>query len=172
MPRLSSHDDRTRCVVEGIDHLVARQGLRPPTLVAISEATRVRRPTLLDHYGDLSQLLRMAAGHTARSRLARIERDVSALGVVGFLPQEDHSLVRCAAWLGWCELGRTLEDFSLIVNAQRSAELACLAATVDYRLERDELVACTALIEGVTAQMCRRVDPLPSTERPRSWSVR
>lgn len=160
MPRLLDTESRTDTMVRAVNEILARDGAAGLTMRAIGRECRISPASLTMHYTSREHLLRVAAHRTGRARLERIQDRTYNEAAAAFLPREAEEVVDAQVWLSWCDLGRTADSLWETVRDARAWELDLLARTFDRGLERAQLHALYALLEGLTAAVCAPLDPM------------
>jgi len=146
MPMLIDTITRTGALVQAINWLLADGGPRALSLREIGRTSRVSPSSILHHYGQLDQLLRVAAHWTARARHEAIT-ERSRDGASAFLPATDDDVVDARVWLAWGELWRSDPALEVVFDECRQEERALLAKLTDYRFSRQGPDTLAALID-------------------------
>ena len=171
MPRLINARTLLDMVVIGVNAVMEDSGPKGLTLRGIARELRGSPSTLLHHYGNLDELLRLAAWETADDRIRDIEASTRSLGIAGFLPELPYDVVSARTWLGWLELARTHDGVAAAIADERAQERALIDSTLDTGLDpvvREEVInTLQALVDGLLIGLCAPHDPL-SIERGRA----
>jgi AcrR family transcriptional regulator len=159
MPTLLDTDARTQVLIRAINMVLAEHGSQSLTMRRIAEASGVSTSSIVHHLGSREHLLRVAAGRTARLRVAHMLAESSTDGVLAFLPRSEPELLDTRAWLAWLELWRCERFLGRWIAEGRANEVALLARLTDRR-SRSELDATLALIDGLRIAVCAPRDPM------------
>jgi AcrR family transcriptional regulator len=165
MPHLIDTSTRVGALVAAMNQVIATDGIPGLTMRNIAAVSRVSTGSIIHHLGGKSRLLSLGAGLTGGALKDTISDGRWTEGLLAFLPGADDDLVLTRAWLAWLELGRSDAAIEAQVTRARGEERALLAATLEYRLERDGLDLLTAVIQGLREAVCCPSRPMP---RPRA----
>jgi AcrR family transcriptional regulator len=160
MPQLIETTTRAGALAAAVNELLITEGIPGLTLRKVAAVSRVSTGSIIHHLGDKGRLLSLSAALTARALEQDIGRRRWVEGVGAFLPQEDDQLLTTRAWLAWVELARSDPAVEPPITRARQSLRGLLAATVDHRLERDDLDLTVAVIEGLCAAMCEPDRPM------------
>lgn len=155
---------RDEYLLVALNRVLVLDGVAGLTVRRVAEQNNMASSTLLHHYGSRAHFIRVGAREMCRARLNWLANRIFIYGPVGFLPDDDGSLIGVRAWLGWQELWRSEETLEQIFRDHRDDELAVLAECLGNRLDRDDMRHLLALIDGLYAAVSAPVDPL----RPRT----
>ena len=160
MPLLIDTEARTHTLVRAINDVLAEGGPADLTLRRIARASGVSTSSMLHHYGSREHLLRVAAHQTSNARLSRLRAEIATDGALAFLPHSPDDLPDARAWLAWLELWRSERSLERLLTDARAWETRELAAALDYRLARLELLGAVAMIDGLLTALCSPRRPM------------
>lgn len=171
MPRLLEPGGHAPAVRGAARRLIAERGLPALSLRAIAGEAGIAPATLVHQFTHKTRLwgyLVVCAKHDlvhaiwARSR---------SEGVLAFLPATADDLVDMRVWLAWCELARSDETVAGAITGFREEQRGMLDILTDQSLDEAGLDVLVALVDGLSAAVCAREDPLP-LERARAALAR
>lgn len=116
MPRLIDSASRADTLTLAVNHVIATKGVSGLTLRRISQASGVSPPTIINHFGSMARVLRVAASRNAQDRLDEFSVGQPSTGLCALLPRPTERswctdpTVHARVWLGWLELWRTHPD--------------------------------------------------------------
>lgn len=154
---------RDEYLLVALNRVLVLDGVAGLTVRRVAAQNNMASSTLLHHYGSRARFIQVGAREMCRARLHWLANRIFIYGPVGFLPDDDGSLIGVRAWLGWQELWRSEEALEQIFRDHRDDELSVLAECLGNRLDRDDMRHLLALIDGLYASISAPVDPLRPT---------
>jgi len=161
MPRLLDTNSRTDELAHALAQLIGEDGLEAPSSRRVAARVGLSIGTLAHHYESRTRLLRVLSFRIGLALLDEITPEIRTIGAAAMLRTDDEGRLLTRAWLGAVELGRSSEDVGYSVADIIQRERSCLIGASDH-LVRDPvtLEALHALVHGLRAATCRKVDPL------------
>lgn len=162
--------------------LVLEGGIQALTLRRIASGIGIAPSTLVTQFTDRARLVHWFCVTMAKRRTWRLDGSAGAGSMERLLPRDREGLDQESVWSAVCELGRTDESVGDIVQGHHAEVRHVVAYVLRVRAAQegdlddvgrvvapdpDEVALLAALLEGLSAAMVRRLDPMPLAEATR-----
>lgn len=160
MPYKVDFRSRGDSIIDALCQLLLRGGVPALSLRAVAAEIEMSASSILHQFGDRARLLHVATVRTGSKRLHDIEWFAVRSGPGAFLPATQAELDRDRVWLALGELARTHQGLGEVIAHLREEQGRILALATGLEVGAPELVALSALIDGLVAAMVTGVPPL------------
>lgn len=161
MPQHLDGPVRAGLIAEVVTRLLAEGGQAAVTTRAVADGAGVGLSSLAHHFGGRRRLMSVSCHLAGRAHLWRVWDRIDALGVGGFLADDEESLALDRAWLAWTDLARFDDHLSHHVWDTETRETYAVGQVLGEGAAQDDVEILAAAARGLRAAVCRLEDPLP-----------